>query len=196
MLTLRRSYGDANISILRNISKNVKQSKFYTVMADEVTDVSNHEQLVICIRWIDHNFEQHEDMIGFYQVEDIKSETSFKSIKNALNRMDIPLDFRRQYYDKSSNIVEARTGVVTRIKETLLWSRFTISCHWYRQSNKINERHSWRSIWTDWTYQIFSKKGKSFQQIEGRNGTRKLWLQNIMPDSFHCQSGIVTKRLR
>ena len=50
MLTLRGSYGDANISILRNISKNVKQSKFYTVMADEVTDVSNHEQLVICIR--------------------------------------------------------------------------------------------------------------------------------------------------
>ena len=138
MLTLWRSYGDTDISILRNISKNVKQSKFYTVMADEVTDVSNHEQLVICIRWIDHNFEQHEDMIGFYQVEDIKSETSFKSIKNALNRMDIPLDFRRQYYDKSSNIVEARTGVVTRIKETLLWSRFTISCHWYRQSNKIN----------------------------------------------------------
>ena len=67
-------------------------------------------------------------MIGFYQVEDIKSETSFKSIKNALNRMGIPLDFRRRYY-KSSNITEARTGVVTRIKETLLWSRFTISCH-------------------------------------------------------------------
>ena len=87
---------------------------------------------------IDHNFESHKDMTGFYQVEDIKSETLFKSIKNALNRMDIPLDFRRQYYDKSSNIVEARTGVVTRIKETLLWSRFTISCHWYRQSNKIN----------------------------------------------------------
>ena len=30
------------VSILRNISKNVKQSKFYTTMADEVTDVSNH----------------------------------------------------------------------------------------------------------------------------------------------------------
>ena len=30
------------VSILRNISKNVKQSKFYTTMADEVTDVSKN----------------------------------------------------------------------------------------------------------------------------------------------------------
>ena len=44
-------------------------------MADEVTDVSNHEQLLISIRWIDHNFEPHENMIGFYQVEDIESRT-------------------------------------------------------------------------------------------------------------------------
>ena len=64
-----------SVSILRNISKNVKQSKFYTIMVDEVTDVSNHEELVICIRWIDHNFEPHKEMIGLYQVEDIKSET-------------------------------------------------------------------------------------------------------------------------
>ena len=64
-----------SVSILRNISKNVKQSKFYTIMADEVADVSNHGELVICIRWVDHNFEPHKEMIGFYQVEDIKSET-------------------------------------------------------------------------------------------------------------------------
>ena len=37
------------VSILQNISENVKQSKFYIIMADEVTDVSNHEDLVICI---------------------------------------------------------------------------------------------------------------------------------------------------
>ena len=60
-------------------------------MADEVTDVSNREQLVLCIRWIDHNFEPHEDKMSFYQVKDIKSETSFISIKDASSRMDMPL---------------------------------------------------------------------------------------------------------
>ena len=55
---------------------------------------------------IDHNFESHEDMIGFCQVEDIISETLFKSIKDALNRMDIPLtDCRGQCYDGASNMV-------------------------------------------------------------------------------------------
>ena len=107
-----------SVSILRNISKNGKQSKFYTITADELTDVSNHEQLAICIRWIDHNFEPHEDMIGFYQVEEIESETLFNSITDALNWMDIPLtDCRGQCYDGASNMVGAKTGVATRIKE-------------------------------------------------------------------------------
>ena len=102
----------------QKISKNEKQSKFYTIMADEVTEVSSHEQLVICIRWIDHKFEPHEDMIGFYQIEDIKSEALFNSIKDTLNRMDIPLtDCRGQCYDGTSNMVGAKTGVATCIKE-------------------------------------------------------------------------------
>ena len=83
-----------------------------------MTDVSNHEQLVICIRWVGHNFEPHEDMIRFYQIEDNKTETSFKSIKDVLNRMDIPLtDCRGQCYDGASNMVGAKTGVATRIKQ-------------------------------------------------------------------------------
>ena len=74
--------------------------------------------LVICIRWINHNFEPHEDMIAFYQFEDIKSETLFNSIKDAMNRMDIPLtDCRGQCYDGASNTVAAKTDVVRRIKK-------------------------------------------------------------------------------
>ena len=81
--------------------------------------MENHEQLVICIRWIDRSLEPHEDMIGFYQIEDIKSETLFKSIKDALNRMDISLtDCRGQCYDGASNMVGAKTGVATRIKDS------------------------------------------------------------------------------
>ena len=53
-------------------------------------------------------------MIGFYQVEDINSETLFKSITDALNRMDIPLtDCRGQCYDVASNMVGNKTGVAT-----------------------------------------------------------------------------------
>ena len=38
-------------------------------MADEVTDSSNREQVVVCIRWIDEDFEVHKDFVGLYRVE-------------------------------------------------------------------------------------------------------------------------------
>ena len=58
------------------------------------------------------------DVIGFYQIEDIKSETLFNSINDELNRMDIPLtDCRGQCYDGASNMVGAKTGVATRVNE-------------------------------------------------------------------------------
>ena len=38
--------------ICRGIIDEVKLSKFYTVIADEVTDVSNKEQLSICLRYV------------------------------------------------------------------------------------------------------------------------------------------------
>ena len=32
------------------------QGGFFTVMADETADISNKEQVVACIRWVDSNF--------------------------------------------------------------------------------------------------------------------------------------------
>ena len=40
--------------------------RFFTIMADETADVSNKEQLVICIRWVDDCFVIQEDLIGMH----------------------------------------------------------------------------------------------------------------------------------
>ena len=54
-------------------------------------------------------------MIGFCLVRNIKSETLFNSIKDALGR---PFsDCKVQCYDGESNMVGAKTGVATRISE-------------------------------------------------------------------------------
>ena len=52
------------LKILQDIAKDINNSIFYTIMADEVTDASNHEQFVICLRWVDQFLEVHEDFIG------------------------------------------------------------------------------------------------------------------------------------
>ena len=35
-------------------------------MVDETPDVSNKEQVVICLRWVDNEFNVHEEFIGLY----------------------------------------------------------------------------------------------------------------------------------
>ena len=44
------------LDMLREIAENIQNATFFTIMADETADVSNKEQLVICIRWVDGCF--------------------------------------------------------------------------------------------------------------------------------------------
>ena len=55
-------------------------SVYYTIMADEVTDSSNKEQFVVCLRWGDHDLVTHEELVGLYAVDNITSETLVNSL--------------------------------------------------------------------------------------------------------------------
>ena len=46
--------------ILRSIVKNIKKSSYYSIMADEITDIINKEQFVICIRWVDNDLNEND----------------------------------------------------------------------------------------------------------------------------------------
>ncbi len=41
------------LTILREIGDSIRAASYYTLMADEVTDSANREQVVIPLRWID-----------------------------------------------------------------------------------------------------------------------------------------------
>ncbi len=55
---------------------------WYSVIADEATDVCHTEQLNLSIRWVGDDYEAHEDSIAFFRVPDTKSETLFDVIKD------------------------------------------------------------------------------------------------------------------
>ena len=57
------------LRILREIALNVQNSTIYTIMADESADLSNKEQLVFCIRWVDDKLIVHEDFIGMHPMQ-------------------------------------------------------------------------------------------------------------------------------
>ena len=76
------------ISILRDVGTSIKTSGWYTIMADECSDVSNKEQFVICIRWIDaEQLCEHEDVIGLYHVDAIEAKTLVAAIEDVILRL-------------------------------------------------------------------------------------------------------------
>lgn len=99
-------------------------------MADECTDVSNKEQLAICIRWVDsRTLEPNEDMIGLYKIDDIKASTIVHVIKDALTRMQLSLkNCRGQCYDGASNMTGRRSGVAKQLEELEPQALF-LHCH-------------------------------------------------------------------
>ena len=104
------------LHILRQICSDIAKNGFFTIMADECTDVSNKEQFVICIRWVDNTLTSHEDVIGLYNVETIDACTLFSTIEDVLLRMNLTVSqCRGQCYDGASNMVGCRKGVATQL---------------------------------------------------------------------------------
>ena len=96
--------------------KTIRERRFFSIIADERTDVSNKEQLSFCLRCADENLNALEDFIGFYQLENIKSDTVVHVIKDILIRMDLSLsNCRGQTYGGASNMMGKKSGVSTQI---------------------------------------------------------------------------------
>ena len=46
-----------SIKVLLEIAASIHQARYFALVADEVTDSSNKEQLVVCFRWVEEDFE-------------------------------------------------------------------------------------------------------------------------------------------
>ena len=104
------------LHILRQVSKDIRDSGCYTIMADECTDVANKEQFTICIRWVGQDLQDHEDFIGLYEVSSINADCLTEAIKDTLLQIRVKIsDCRGKCYDGTSNISGIKNGVATQI---------------------------------------------------------------------------------
>ena len=91
---------DMAMHILRPIVKNIKKSSYYSIMADETTDIINKEQFVICIRWVDNDLNANEDFIGLHELSVTNAETLAFILKDVVLRLRLdPERLRGQFYD-------------------------------------------------------------------------------------------------
>ena len=77
--------------LLCDIPKNINESHYYSITADEVTDRSNVELLVLWFRWVDAYLYVHEDFVEINAIKNIKSDSIAVVVKDVITRFSISL---------------------------------------------------------------------------------------------------------
>ena len=102
---------------------------YFLIMANACADVTNEEQLVICLCCVDENLEVHEDVVGLHPLSDTKADTIVKVILDTIHRIGLKIENARgQCYDGASTGV--KNGVAAKIKLLDNAALYThCSCH-------------------------------------------------------------------
>ena len=101
-----------------NLSQEIRNSKYFSVMADEAADISNKENLSVAIRFLDSTNVIWEEFVGFYLCED---GTTGEAIKNliicAVGELSLSMaDCRGQCYDGAGNMSGRLNGASSLIR--------------------------------------------------------------------------------
>ena len=79
------------LSILCQTSANIVKNGFFSIMANECTDIANKEQFAVCLRRVDESLTTHEDVIGVYNVGTNDANTLTAAIHDVLLRMKLAM---------------------------------------------------------------------------------------------------------
>ena len=106
-----------SLSILRDIVlEAIKRSDYHSIMVDEFSDVSDKEQGVFCVRWVDENLISHEDFIGLYEMEKTDTTSMVIVIIDSILRLGLDEEkLRGQCYRGCSTMMGKKKAVATQI---------------------------------------------------------------------------------
>ena len=105
----------------------------YGIQADEVSDVSNHEQLRLVLRYL-HNFTPVERLIEFIQCDVITGEAQANNILSTLGKVSLnPKNCRPQSYDGASNVAGHTNGCAAFVKREA-----TFAPYFYCMNHDLN----------------------------------------------------------
>jgi len=105
--------------ILQNLSNEIRDSRYFAILADEAADIANKENLSIVIRFVDASNTIREEFAGFYQCNE---GTTGEAIKNVILKViaDMGLcmdDCRGQCYDGAGNMAGEYNGASALIQQ-------------------------------------------------------------------------------
>ena len=104
--------------VLNHILTDVKKAGKFSLIADEVSDVSHMEQSCVSLRWVNIDFEIQEKPLELVHVPKTDAETLTAVIKDCLIRFSLPItQCRGQAYDGAANMRGPISGVAKRIQQ-------------------------------------------------------------------------------
>ena len=101
-------------SHLSKIGDLIRNAGCFALEADEVTDSSNKEQLIIYLRWVDNHFDPHEEFICLCDVDDTTANTIVYYLKDTVLHLNLSISMcRAQCYDGASNLKKVAKEIQT-----------------------------------------------------------------------------------
>ena len=122
--------------IRNKIVDNIKAAKWYTVIADEVADISNKEQLSLVLRYVDFStLLVCEDLIGFVECNTgITGRELAHKITSSLQEFSLDLsNVCGQAYDGAENMAGAVNGTAA-----LISAQYPLALYMHCSSHCLN----------------------------------------------------------
>ena len=79
------------LKLLSKIVSDIAITGCYSILADEATDVSNTQHLVVSVRWVTNDLEVEEDFSGLAPLERAQANVIAAAIKDVLMRFSLPI---------------------------------------------------------------------------------------------------------
>ena len=110
-------YLDAiSLWVQQGILRSLKEAAFYSILADESTDIATIEELSICFRWVDSSGSPVEHFLGLVSLSTCDAASMFAALKAFLADSDIDAGkLRGQGYDGAAAFSGTKNGVQMRI---------------------------------------------------------------------------------
>ena len=119
--------------------------KYFAIMVDETTDLGRHEQVSICIRYIDDNLTIKENFVGFFKTDSTTAKSLCRLVLTALENFG--LDYKSklvgQCYDGAANMSGLKNGLNKKIREK---AKKALYIHCYAHQLNLALMHSCNNI--------------------------------------------------
>ena len=110
--------------------KEIKENRFFSVLADEASDCSNQEQLSLVIRFVDGSGEIREEFLGFLHCDlGLSGKALAETVLNGITNLTLDIqNCRGQGYDGASSVsgyINGLSAQILRINEKAIYTH----CH-------------------------------------------------------------------